>query len=77
MNDYIFTSERLGFRNWKVSDVAHLHTINSDATVMQFFPSKPTQEQTEDFIKRMQIQFVKNKFCYFAVELLKTKEYQV
>lgn len=75
MSNYIFTSERLGFRNWKISDVDLLHQINSDENVMRFFPSKQTKQQTENFILRMQKQFLEKGYCYFAVELLDTKEF--
>ena len=75
MDDYIFTSERLGFRNWKITDVDLLYQINSDKKVMQFFPSIQTKEKTENFIDRMQNQYQEKGFCYFAVEILKTKEF--
>lgn len=67
---YIFTSERLGFRNWKESDIEPLFKINSDPKVMEFFPSTQTLEQTQSFIKRMQQQYTSKGFCYFAVETL-------
>ena len=34
---YIFTSGRLGFRNWILSDIDPLHEINSDEKTMEFF----------------------------------------
>jgi len=67
---YIFKSERLGFRNWVASDKSKMIEINSDPKVMEFFPSIPTSQQTEDFIKRMQKQFLEKGFCYFAVDKL-------
>jgi RimJ/RimL family protein N-acetyltransferase len=75
MDDYIFTSERLGFRNWKTTDVNLLFEINTDENVMQFFPSIQTKEQTENFIDRMQNQYKEKGFCYFAVEIIETKEF--
>lgn len=36
---YIFTSERLGFRNWNLTDIDKMYEINSDEKVMEFFPS--------------------------------------
>ena len=74
-NLYIFTSERLGFRNWKESDLELMYEINSDEDVMEFFPSTPTKLQTLEFINRMQNQFIKNGFCYFAVEKLENNEF--
>ena len=73
--DYYFTSERLGFRNWKDSDVLSLYGINSDPEVMRYFPSTATKQQTADFIRRMQGMFDAKGYCYFAVEVLETGEF--
>ena len=67
---YIFTSERLGFRKWKLTDIDDMHQINSDEKVMEFFPAFPTKEQTADFVKRMISQFENKGYCYFAVDKL-------
>ena len=75
MNTYIFTSERLGFRNWTTADSDLLFVLNSNEEVMRFFPSTQTKEQCLDFILHMQYQFQKNNFCYFAVEVLESKEF--
>jgi RimJ/RimL family protein N-acetyltransferase len=72
---YIFTSERLGFRTWQLSDIDSMHEINSDEKVMEFFPFFPTKTQTEDFIKRMIIQYQDKGFCYFAVDKLEDNEF--
>jgi RimJ/RimL family protein N-acetyltransferase len=74
-NNYKFTSERLGFRNWNLNDIDEMHEINSDDKVMEFFPSMPTKKQTEDFIKRMINQFHDKGFCYFAVDKLENNEF--
>lgn len=70
LNKFIFTSSRLGFRNWKQEDVSALHEINTDPEVMKYFPSIPTKEDTVEFIHRMQKLFMKSSYCYFAVERL-------
>lgn len=74
-NKYIFTSQRLGFRNWKDSDTDKLFSLNSDHEVMEFFPHLPSFEQTKGLIERMKKQFEKNGFCYFAVDELETEEF--
>ncbi len=73
--NYIFTSKRLGFRNWVDTDLPKMAKINGDEEVMKHFPSKQSTEQTNQFIKRMQIQFTEKGFCYFAVELLESNEF--
>ncbi|MBF0695381.1 MAG: GNAT family N-acetyltransferase [Flavobacterium sp.] len=73
---YIFTSERLGFRNWDLtSDIDKMDEINSDEKVMEFFPNIPTKIQTVEFIERMKKQFQEKGFCYFAVDKLDNNEF--
>ncbi len=71
---YIFTSERLGFRNWDMTDIDKMHEINSDENVMKYFPTIPTKEQTKEFVERMKKQFENKGFCYFAVDKLEDSE---
>ena len=73
--DYLFTSNRLGFRNWVDTDVEKMILINSDKEVMKFFPFLPTEQQTRDFIMRMQKQFAHKGYCYFATDLLETNTF--
>ena len=73
--NYIFRSERLGFRNWNLNDIDPLQEINSDEKVMAFFPSLPTREQTSEFIERMIKHFDDKGFCYFAVDKLENNEF--
>ncbi|SHJ05120.1 GNAT family N-acetyltransferase [Aquimarina spongiae] len=75
MNTYIFSSERLGFREWSMDDLDALYHINNDDDVMEFFPFKPSKDDTEDFIKRMQSMYKELKFCYFAVDILENQEF--
>lgn len=69
--EYVFTSERLGFRNWTKGDLDAMSAINDDPRVMEFFPSTQTKEQTAAFIERMQKSFYERSYCYFAVDELK------
>lgn len=75
METYLFTSERLGFRNWKMSDLDYMHSINSDPVVMEYFPSLQSREQTLGFIERMQKMFAERHYCYFALEELASKNF--
>jgi RimJ/RimL family protein N-acetyltransferase len=72
---FLFTSERLGFRNWRPSDYDKMIGISSNPRVMEFFPALATPEQTRDFIQRMQNLFATKGFCYFAVDLLESREF--
>ncbi|WP_378173047.1 GNAT family N-acetyltransferase [Aquimarina sp. SS2-1] len=75
MSKYLFQSKRLGFRNWTLDDLSPLAEMNNDGEVMEFFPFKPSREDTKELILRMQKQFDKNGFCYFAVDILESKEF--
>ncbi|MGJ1195646.1 GNAT family N-acetyltransferase [Sphingobacterium spiritivorum] len=72
---YIFTSDRLGFRNWDLADIDKLYKINTDRKVMEFFPDVSTKEQTTEFVQRMKRQFEDKAFCYFAVDRLDNREF--
>lgn len=71
---YIFTSQRLGFRPWSQDDVPAMAAINADPEVMKYFPAIQTEEQTAEFVERMQKHYGVLRFCYFAVDRLDTKE---
>lgn len=72
---YLFTSERLGFRNWIESDLPKMAAINSDPEVMEYFPALQDMSQTKSFIDRMQKQYEEKSFTYFAAEILGTGEF--
>lgn len=72
---YIFTSARLGFRDWDITDIDKMQEINSDEKVMEFFPGIATKAQTTDFVHRMSKQFLDKGFCYFAVDKLDNNEF--
>ncbi len=67
---YTIQTERLGLRNWQDSDLVEMAAINRDPQVMQHFPSTQSLEDTRGFIDRMQKQFSKTGYCYFAAERL-------
>lgn len=69
---YLFTSARLGFRNWKETDHIPMAEINANPVVMEFFPSMLNATQTGEFIRRMQTMFLETGYCYFAVDELHT-----
>lgn len=71
---YLFTSARLGFRNWSHHDIELLAVINKDPEVMKYFPAAQSREETEKFIYRMQDQLALKGFCYYAVDRLDVGE---
>ena len=74
MLPYIFKSKRLGFRNWTKEDLSRFAEINADVEVMEHFPKPLTQQETENFIIRLQNHYDKHGYNYFATEVLKSGE---
>lgn len=70
---YVFTSERLGFRAWYPSDLEAMSSINGDEEVMHFFTKTISELETEMFMNRMNRELKKYGHCYFAVDILDSK----
>ena len=72
--EYIFKSERLGFRNWIDSDLNAFAKINADSEVMEHFPKPLTIQETKAFIERLKKHYKKRGHNYFATEILESGE---
>jgi len=72
--NYIIKSTRLGFRAWKESDLEAFAKMNTDKEVMRYFPNTLTKEETKGFIDRLSAHHKKHGFCFYAVDLLETKQ---
>ncbi len=75
MKEYIIKNKRLGLRNWNASDLLPFTEMCQDKEVMKYFPNLLSEKDVENFIERMQIHFKEFGFCYFAVDILETKEF--
>jgi len=73
--DYIFTSERLGFRKWTAADAEPFFLINSDSLVMEFFPATLSRDQSDDYLKKINPFFSANNYGPYAVELIESKQF--
>ena len=73
-NKYLFTSQRLGFRNWRPTDLLIFAAMNADQDVMEHFLKVLTAGESEEFLQRLQHHFNKHGFNYFATEILETGE---
>jgi RimJ/RimL family protein N-acetyltransferase len=73
--EYIFKSERLGFRNWTESDLPELELINSDVEVMEHFPKTLTKKENAELFEKLKLHCEKRKHTYFATDILATKEF--
>ncbi|MFD2037624.1 GNAT family N-acetyltransferase [Belliella marina] len=72
--EYIFKSERLGFRDWTKEDHAEIVDMNADLEVMEHFPKLLTENESVELIGRLQKHYKRYGFTYFATEVLETKE---
>jgi len=72
---YIFTTERLGIRNWTDADIPIFSQMGKDVEVMRFFPKMLSELESINFIQRMQKQFEEKGYAYLAVDILEKKEF--
>ncbi len=72
---YLFTSARLGFRNWIATDIPKMATLNADPVVMEFFPAIQTLEETTKFVERMKGLFDEKGHCFFLAERLEDGQF--
>ncbi len=74
-DNYIFKSERIGFRNWTNEDLDEFAILNSDEEVMEHFPKTLTSYEVRDLIIKLKKHFSENGFTYYAVEVLDSREF--
>jgi RimJ/RimL family protein N-acetyltransferase len=73
MDSYLFTSERLGFRNWNKADLDGFAAMNSDPGVMEYFPSTLPREESEKAMLRYQEHYREHGYTYFAIDVLQPR----
>ena len=75
MNPNNISTERLGLRKWKDSDILPFAAMNGDPEVMKYFPGTFSEAETRSMVKRIQSHFDRNGFGLFAVEIKATGEF--
>ena len=63
--EYLFKSERLGFRNWTKNDLTEFAKINADLEVMEHFPKPLTKKETSEFIEEAANEYLKGEHRAF------------
>lgn len=66
--NYIFESERLGFRRWQESDKEPFAAMNQDQEVMQYFPDTLSKEESDLLINRFEAHTNTKGYGIWAVE---------
>lgn len=74
-NNYLFTSERLGFRNWQKGDLEEFAKLNADEEVMEHFPKTLTMNEVEKLVEKLKTQFDTYGYTCYVTEILETKEF--
>jgi ribosomal-protein-alanine N-acetyltransferase len=73
--EYIFQSERLGFREWLIADHQPYSAINLNPKIMQYFPNLLSLEETRAQINRINEHFDEYGYGLYAVDLLSSGEF--
>lgn len=75
MDHFELPTERLLLRRWKPSDRAPFAELNTDPSVMEFFPSTLSTAESNDFVDRIEAQFDRAGFGLWAVEIPATARF--
>jgi len=65
----ILRTKRLYLRHWREEDLPVFAKLNSDPKVMEFFPSKLTNEESNHLAKRIENELNEKDYGMWAVEL--------
>ena len=69
MSDYAIKTERLILRPWREDDLEPFAQLNADPRVMEFFPGVLTQEESDQFAKRICIAMKQQGWGLWAVSI--------
>lgn len=72
---YKFTSERLGFRAWDENDIEPFAAMNSNKSVMEYFPKTLSKVESKKFVKKIITVFNTYEYGLYAVDELQTNEF--
>lgn len=67
---YIFTSDRLGFRQWIDTDIDWYTRMNADPKVMRFFPKVMTREESLASMQKLIKRYHEHGHTFYVSELL-------
>ena len=65
-----FETERLIVRRWEEADRAAFHRLNSDETVMRFFPFRRSRAESDAVMDRFNAMLDRDGITFFALESL-------
>jgi RimJ/RimL family protein N-acetyltransferase len=68
----LLRTERLVIRNWRDSDRAFFHRINSDDRIMEYFPFRRSREQSDALMDEMCADIDADGYGWTAVDVTET-----
>lgn len=68
-------TDRLILRDWKEEDLPSFARMNNDPMIMEFFPRRLTEKDSERLVERFQKHIDEHGFGLYAVESKKTKSF--
>ena len=71
----VLETDRILLRHWRKSDLQPFAALNSDARVMEFFPSTLNFDQSKAMVERIEAGFVRDQFGLWAAEFKETKTF--
>jgi len=74
-SEYLFKSERLGFRTWRNEDLEEFAKLNADEEVMAHFPKTLSIKEVEKLMGKLKNHYTDHGFTYYATETLATQEF--
>lgn len=68
-------TERLILREWKEDDKKSFARINNDPMIMEFFPRRLTEKDSNHLVDKFQKHFKDHGYGFYAVEMKETGEF--
>ncbi|MFY0686853.1 MAG: GNAT family N-acetyltransferase [Cyclobacteriaceae bacterium] len=75
MDDYLFHTDRMGFRNWQDRDLKPFIEMNLDQHVMEFFPSLMSESASREAVANQKKLITQEGYGFYAVDKLETQEF--
>ena len=72
---YLFSSKRLGFRNWKEEDLEPFAALCANPKVMEYFPGTLDWTSSKASIDRFLSYFDQYGYTFYAVDLLHSQQF--
>lgn len=73
--EYVFETERLGFRRWNEEDKIPFAEINANRKVMKYFSNVLSRKQSDEFVDKIRDHFNEQGYGLWAVDIKGTRKF--